>query len=265
MSITFVVPVGSADVYEKCFLSSPLFKRQDRFQILAQTGFGTSGQAYNDGIEKAENDIIVCVHQDVVFPAMWAGRFLASLAEIESLGIPIGVVGCIGITSKGEAAGHIYRHDREVFPPCPLPAKVQTLDEMLIAFRKSSSLLFDPAVPSFFGYAVDLCLQASTRGLQNFAVDAPCFHQAKNRKKMAKEFHSAWEYLLDKWREILPVQTLSGTLDGKGSYWIERLKQSVVHAIGYHPAPWWKDLPRVNPEDVLYADSSPTQGRNNDD
>lgn len=104
---------------------------------------------------------------------MWAERFLASLDELDSQGLPVGVLGCIGITSAGELAGHIYRHDRELLSKDSLPARVETLDEMLIAFRKSSGLRFDPTVPSFFGYAVDLCLQASSAGLQNFAADAP--------------------------------------------------------------------------------------------
>lgn len=254
-SMTFVVPVGSSDVYEKCFLSSPLFERRSDFQVLAQTGFATSGLAFNDAIEKATNDVIVFAHQDVMFPAMWAEQFLLKLAELESRGVLPGVVGCAGISSAGEGAGHIYRHDREMFLQCPLPARVETLDEMLIAFRKSSGLRFDPALPSFFGYAVDVCLQASSVGLQNFAMDVPCFHQAKNRKKMAKEFDSAWVYLLDKWRDVLPVRTLSGTLERGVSYWRERLKRSVFSAIGYSPTPWWANLPQINPEEVLFANA----------
>src|SRR5579884_3468757 len=168
-SITFIVLVGNQDTYQKCFLSSPLFQRKNGstdFQIIAQSGFKTAGEAFNEGIERAVNDLIVCIHQDVILPINWDVRFLAKRSEVESLGPPVGVVGCWGITSEGERAGHVYHRDRQLFPrkvgdngnrgPMALPQRVQTLDELLISFRKSSGLRFDPDLPSFFGYAVDL-------------------------------------------------------------------------------------------------------------
>src|SRR3989449_7597243 len=112
-AITFIVPVSDHDQYQRYFLSSPLFERESHFEIHAQAGFRTSGQAYNDGIQKAQNDLIVCAHQDVVLPAMWATRFLARRSEVESIGVPVGVVGCWGRTPKGDYVGHIYHRDRD--------------------------------------------------------------------------------------------------------------------------------------------------------
>ena len=262
-SITFIIPVGSEDVFQQCFLSSPLFSQDTEFQILAQRGFKTSGEAFNDGIERAVNDLIVCVHQDVVFPGGWATGFLAGLQDLHSRGVPLGLIGCIGMTSSGLPAGHIYRHDREYSPNCPLPARVETLDEMLISFRKSSGLRFDPALPSFFYYAVDLCLQAASRGLHNFAVDAPCFHQAKNRNHvMPAEFYYSQEYMIRKWKPFLPVRTLSGTLGSKRYYWARRIKQSFFQVIRYNPVPWWHDLPRINPEAKLHGTALPGRDEN---
>ena len=170
----------------------------------------------------------------------------------------MGVVGCIGMTSSGVPAGHIYRHDREYFPTCPLPARVETLDEMLISFRRSSSLRFDPVLPSFFYYAVDLCLQATSRGLHNFAVDAPCFHQAKNRNHvMPTDFYHSQEYMMRKWKGVVPVRTLSGTLGGRQLYWTKRIKQSLFQAIGYTPEPWWQNLPRIDPAAKLHGTALP--------
>jgi len=253
--ITFIVPIGDVGVYQNCFLSSPLFREKSNFQILGQTGFKNAGQAFNDGIDKAANDLIVCAHQDVVFPVAWVKRFLTKLQELESQGVPLGIVGCAGITSKGEPAGHIYRHDREFCAPHALPAKVETLDEMLISFRKSSGLRFDPQLPSFWGYSTDLCLQAHLKGLQNFALDVPCFHQAKNRERLLpRDFFTNWNYLCEKWSEALPVHTLTGTVAHKRSFWMDRVKQAVSDAIGYNPEPWWKDLPRIDPQAVLFAD-----------
>jgi|SRR5271157_4095791 len=256
-SITFIVPVGSEDVFQRCFMSSPLFGGESDFQILAQRGFKRSGEAFNDGLDRAVGDLIVCVHQDVVLPAMWAKRFLAAWRWIESPGIPVGVLGCIGMSSVGEQAGHIYRHDRELFPRQVLPAQVETLDEMLISFRKSSGLRFDPHLPSFFYYAVDMCLQASSKGLQNFAVDAPCFHQAKDRNQnLPNEFFVSQKYMIQKWRKVLPVQTLSGTLGGMATYWAQRVRQYLCRKIRYTPDPWWANLPRVDPGEILATDAA---------
>jgi len=261
MSCTFLILVGNYNIYEKYFLSSPLFNRKFDFQILAQSGFKTASQAYNNGIEKAQNDLIVCAHQDVVLPATWATQFLANLAKVESLGVPVGVVGCWGATLKNERAGHVYHRDRQLFPHYPLPAQVQTLDELLISFRKSSGLRFDPALPSFFGYAVDLCLQAHSRGLQNFAVDAPCVHQTIDQKRIRKGLFESWVYLLHKWRDVLPVHTPSGTLDSKWSLWMDRIKPYIFDMIGYSPHVWWKDLPQVNLQEILFADAIPPEKR----
>jgi hypothetical protein len=256
-SITFIVPVGSEDVFQRCFTSSPLFGGESDFQILAQRGFKCSGEAFNDGLDRAVSDLIVCVHQDVVLPAMWAKRFLAAWRRMESQAIPVGVVGCMGMSSAGEPAGHIYRHDRELFPEQTLPARVETLDEMLISFRKSSGLRFDPQLPSFFFYAVDMCLQSSSKGLHNFAVDAPCFHQAKDRNQgLPTEFFVSEEYMIRKWKKVLPVRSLSGTMGGWRSYWRRRIKQSLFQAIGYIPEPWWTDLPRVDPAEILARDAA---------
>jgi GT2 family glycosyltransferase len=258
-SITFIVPVGNEETYHKYFLSSPLFKRTSGFQILAQRGFKTAGAAFNEGIAIATNDVIVCAHQDVILPAMWARRFLSKLHGLESCAVRVGVVGCIGITSRGEPAGHVYHRDREYFPQCELPANVETLDELLISFRKSTMLRFDPTTPSFFAYAVDLCLQARSRGLANFAVDAPCVHHTVDRilpARMPAEYFLGLEYIIDKWRGVLPVHHLSGTLEGKWSFRLGRLKWWLLEMLRYSPPPWWRNLPQVDLNEVLAADTS---------
>jgi hypothetical protein len=108
---------------------------------------------------------------------------------------------------------------------------------------------------------VDICLQARARGLENFAVDAPCFHRAKNRKDLPKDFFVAQRYMMEKWRQELPVRTLSGTLGGKDA-WRERIKQSLFSAIGYTPSPWWAEWPRIDPERILHADEQPGTEQN---
>ena len=257
--ITFIVPVGNEETYNKCFLSSPLFAQQARdsfeFQIQPQRGFSRVARAFNDGLDKAQHDLIVCLHQDVILPVNWAKKFLRHLHRLEEEGVQIGTVGCIGSQSDGQLVGHVYHRDRQLFPGRPLPARVQALDELLVSFRKSSGLRFDEDLPSFFGYAPDICMEAATRGLQNFVVDAPCIHETADRRMARRDIYSTWKFLQRKWRRQLPIHTPTGPIDGSLDYWKDMVKDYVFHVAGYQPRPWWLGLPQVKREDVLFADT----------
>jgi hypothetical protein len=256
--ITFIVPLGNERIYKDCFLSSPLFtERNSRFtyQILEQRGFKGAAAAFNDGLDKAKYDLVVFLHQDVILPLRWAERFVTQLHELENSGIPVGVVGCIGCQSDGELAGHVYHRERQMYPALALPARIQALDELLVAFRKSSGLRFDLRLPSFFGYAPDICMEAAVRGLQNFVVDSPCIHDTVDRKMARRDIYPTWKYLRDKWKAHLPIYTPTGPIDGFVEYWKDMLKDYVIQAVGYQPQPWWMRLPALKREEILFADS----------
>jgi hypothetical protein len=259
--ITFVVPVGNEEIYQNCFLSSPLFtepcNRGLEFQILAQRGFKGAAAAFNDGLDKAKHDLIVFVHQDVILPVKWAERFVGQVNQLENSGVPLGAVGCIGCRSDGELAGHVYHRERQLFPEHALPARIQALDELLVAFRKSSGLRFDHALPAFFGYAPDICMEAAVRGLQNFVVDAPCIHETADRRMARRDIYPTWNYLRRKWKSHLPIHTPTGPIDGRWAYWMDLMKDYAFHVTGYTPRPWWLRLHPVKREDVLFAETLP--------
>jgi hypothetical protein len=257
-SITFVVPVANEDIFRRCLLSSRIFQIPSCHELIVQRGWRSAAAAFNEAITRAENDIIVCLHEDVLLPPSWPQQLLGELENLEKLHGSFGVVGCAGATRGGRAAAHIYRHDREFHTPVPLPAAVETLDEMLICFRRSSGLTFDHSLPSFFGYAVDLCLQATSRGLQSFVVDAPCFHQAKSREgRLPEGFFINWNYLCEKWKSHLPVHTLTGTLHYKRSFVAHKFKEFVKNRFRHIPEPWWKNLPKIDPDSILNAIQEP--------
>jgi len=248
-SITFVVPVGNEDVYEQCFLSSPLFE-DGQFQIIAQREFPSAGAAFNDAIDRAENDLLVFCHQDVLFPGSWHVSFTERVVTLEREAENVGIMGCVGITYQGVVAGHVYRHNRELVGSMQLPESVRTLDEMLISFRKSSSLRFDEDLPAFFYYAVDMCLQAESEGLINYAIDAPCFHQAKNRVGLPSNFYKAQDYMIRKWHDVLPVETLSGRLCSDFARPARAFLQRVLLKTRIRK-PWWVSLPEIDPAEIL--------------
>jgi hypothetical protein len=251
-NITFVVPVADDATYARCFNSSPLLASGPPFEVFCQRGFQSAAAAFNSGIDAAHNDLVVFCHQDILLPAGWADAFCKRLEELDRVDANWGVVGCAGRTRDEQLAAHIYRHDRELCGNVSLPAKVRTLDECIIAFRLSSGLRFDDAMPGFFRYGVDICLQAEVSGRHNYAVDAPCFHQGKNRASLPSLFFEEERYLLQKWRDHLPIQTLSvGEMRSNNYLAYKRLRnkwKGLLAACGYRSEPWWWTLPQIPPE-----------------
>ena len=254
MSITFIIPVGGGQVFSDYFLSSPMLQRHPEVQVLPQRKFKSAGLALNDGIDRAVNDVIVCAHQDVIFPATWVERFLGRLEELESKQGPVGVVGCAGITSTGKVAAHVYHRDRELVSECPLPAEIETLDELLVAFRKSSGLRFDSNVPGFFNYAPDICMEARSRGLGSFVVDVPVVHYTKDKllpDMLPAVEYEAGENLIRKWPQYVPPRTLCGNFGNIWNFRANRGKRWLLHVIRYSPTPWWETLRQVDLKSVL--------------
>ncbi len=252
--LTFVVPVGDDTIYERYFNSSPLFTNRSNFEIYCQRGFTSAAAAFNAAIDTAQNDLLVFCHQDIVLPAAWAVNFSQRIDELEYLKPQWGVVGCAGQTREEQLAAHLYRHDRELCGVVPLPASVRTLDECIICFRRSSGLRFDESLAWFFFYAVDICMQAEARGLQSYVVDSPCFHQAKNRISLPASFYRAEQLIIRKWRDRLPIQTLSGRVAGNGHLARKKLRNAggqFLATFGYRRRPWWVGLPRILPEKLV--------------
>lgn len=255
MQMTFIIPIGDETIYEQCFNRSPLFKKNPaKFEVLAQRRYSSAAKAFNAALDVAKNDLVVICHQDIVLPGSWAETFTKCVEQINHLDPNWGVIGHAGMTLDERVAAHVYRHDRELRGDVPLPARVRTLDESFIAFRRSSGLRFDDELPGFYFYAVDICLQAEVKGMQSYAVDAPCFHQARNRASQQASFFELEKRIINKWKNQLPIQTLSGRVAGRGYLIYKRFRNrysELLATCGYHGAPWWESLPKISPERLL--------------
>lgn len=165
-----------------------------------------AAQGLNHGIEQLDAEWIVCVHQDVLFPADFWQRLTTSLAALPDDAALAGIVGC---QRNGRFRGHIVDPNGHCYWPS-LPHAVLTLDEVLIAVRKRSCLRFSTDVPGFHCYGADLCFEAERRGLRTFAIDAPLLHLSTGKLDASYERASAW--LMAKWGErygwLLPMPTL---------------------------------------------------------
>ena len=68
--------------------------------------------------------------------------------------------------------------------------------------------------------------------------------------------------MVKKWKQLLPVQTLSGKLDRTPDfYWVQQLTQTVRAFFGRGTRYWWEDLPTIDPESLLSGSSQPPSHR----
>ena len=78
-----------------------------------------------------------------------------------------------------ERVGWVVDRGRLLREGPELPARVATLDELLLVVPRDTPLRFDPAL-GFHLYGADLCLQAAERGLAVVALGALCHHNSRS-------------------------------------------------------------------------------------
>ena len=189
-------------------------------------------QALNLGIKKSHGEINVFCHQDVIFPSNWIKTLLEQISVIEKTNKNWGVLGTFGVARNGMFAGHLIDPNGH-FHCLPLPAQVQSLDEHCLIMRKDSGLIFDEELGGFHLYGADICLQAMTRGLSNYAIDACVEHLSPG--KADADFIEAVDKLYQKWKNkkspLTVIQTtckmcrLRGGLTGIAAYKFARFKR----------------------------------------
>ena len=169
----------------------------------------SAAQALNLGIDQASNDVVVCCHQDVVFPKDWAKKLYINIEKAKKISRNVGVLGTAGVLNTGAKRGYMqdgnygyWNEDGNRFGPC------QTLDESCLIFEKSSGLRFDELFNHFHFYGADLCLQANNKRLLNFGIDASIIHYSGGGESSMGEgrkiFEREMRKLKKKWIHIVP-------------------------------------------------------------
>ena len=195
-------------VFSTNLLASPCFRGSHNHQILAQRNCASATLAYNGAIDAAVNDLIVFCHQDMYFPEAWLGQIRDGLATLDSQDPNWGVVGCGGVTRKGEGRGHLYSSGLGVLgSEVKQPEEVETLDEIVLIFRKSSGLRFDSKLPNFHLYGTDICMRAAKQGMKSYVVSAFCIHNTTQGLVLPAEFYASCDHVRQVWYEMLPIQT----------------------------------------------------------
>jgi len=234
--ITFIVAVNDPEELRVNLLSSPVARSREHQWLLvdnsANDRYQSIGKLYSEALKEAKNDLVYFVHQDVLLPEGWEERMFQSLHELEERDPRWGVLGAVGaLPPKHGASKQLRGHwcdPSGYWCMGPLPSDVDSLDEQWLGVRKSRGISFDPDLPGFHCYGIDLSLTARERGLKSYAIDAFVWHKHRDpsgylvsrredslkiRRRWSKgfmeEFQPSAEYVERKWKHMLPFQSTS--------------------------------------------------------
>ena len=151
---------------------------------------------------------MVFLHSDIILPQQWLSDLDQALQWLEREDPAWGVIGTYGETRDDNGRGYIYSSGLGIMgKPFEQPAQIQTLDEIVLIFRKSTGLRFDLSLPNFHMYGTDICMAAQDAGRNNYAISAFCIHNTQPGLVLSEEFYESYWHVQKKWKKYLPIQT----------------------------------------------------------
>jgi hypothetical protein len=235
--ITFVACVNDEDQLNSNLLRSPCLAPGTPHQVILQVRQTSAAQGFNDGIDRAEHDLVVFVQQDMYLPRGWDTQFTRAWAQAAEKFAPLGAAGLFGLTYRDGEPEHVGRavdRDRLLDLPTCLPALVDGLDEILLAVPRNTPFRFDERL-GFHAYGADLCLTLRKLGLSTVVLDAPAYHNSLFAR-VDSAFHESRAALLAKWPEPRPIYSNMGRLDTMTSVVAPGPAPTVVPAVQHHEA-----------------------------
>jgi hypothetical protein len=227
MPLSFVAGASDKEILVNNLLASPCLTAADSpHQVILARGGPNVGAKLNSGLERASSEWVVCLHQDVWLPPKWDVRLAQQIQEAELRLGPIGVAGVYGVGDviarpdptqplAAERIGWVVDRGRMLRDGPVLPARVATLDELLLVVRRDCGLRFDTAL-GFHLYGADICLQARERGLAVVAMGALCHHNSRS-VGLSEAFFASAEVFARKWSHRLPIATPCVIIDRGGA------------------------------------------------
>lgn len=140
--------------------------------------FDNLSQAINAGLDQAQHELMMVVHEDVLLLPGWHERFEKSLLELEKVDPRWGMLGSAGWTDQNSLVGHWsdpHQYSNTLVDTTFVP--VGRLDEQLMIFRKSSGIRLDAFLPSIHNVGRDLASTLQERGFKTYVLDAPTIHK----------------------------------------------------------------------------------------
>lgn len=228
IQLTFVALANNEDILRQNLLASPCLQKPHPHQVIIQQGCDSAARAYNAALGQAVNEVVVFVHQDVYLPRFWIADLESTLRQLAIIDPEWGVLGCWGVRQNGDGFGYLYTPGQEVIgAPLHSPARVQTLDEVVLILRRSSGLRFNDKLPGFHLYGTEICLEAARTGLQCYAISAFCVHNSRQHLRLPREFYACYRQVKRLRREFLPIQTSCIRITRfDGAMWWRRIKEN---------------------------------------
>lgn len=200
-SITFITCVSDPATYAACRASidglAPAGFEVQVDPVINSGNRYSCPEALNIAWARASSDALLFCHQDVVFPRDWLLKLRSSVAIVEELEPGWAVLGCMGRVGK-RYYGHALGADGTASFFGPLPARVETLDELCLLVPAALPFHFDENLGGYHLYGVDLCLQATEKDRGSYAIDAPCRHDSRTLHR-PPEYHRIKRRLQRKW------------------------------------------------------------------
>jgi Glycosyltransferase like family len=221
--LSFVICMSDEQIVRAHALNSPCLQAGSAHEVILVRNCPSAADGLNLGLRRAKGDWIVCMHQDLFLPTRWDLLLAEQLQEAERRFGPIGVAGVYGVGPVQEAPGWplsaerigcVVDRGRMLRDGPELPARVSTLDELLLIVPRDTPLRFDPEL-GFHLYGADLCLQAAERGLAVVALGALCHHNSQN-VGLPPAFFASAQVFARKWTHRLPVATPCVVIDRGG-------------------------------------------------
>jgi hypothetical protein len=238
--LTVAAAVNDRAILANCLQRSPDIAA-GTLPLRIYEGYPSASEAYNRAIEDAGPDrILILAHQDVYLPAGYAALLVDRLNTLARLDPEWAVAGLIGMDRASAVVGNVWSTglDSHLNSLSPLPAAVETLDELLLIIRTAQGLRFDPRLPGFHLYATDIIQTAKAQGRASYAIDAPAIHHDKPIIALDASYKRAYRYMQRKWRARLPIPTLIVPLtrswfaihrkDLRVRWWRRKLKSRVI-------------------------------------
>jgi len=212
--MTFIVPVNNQRQLRDNFLSSPIFEDDHPHQLILLENESSAADAIDKGIKKSVNELIIYAHQDVYFPLGWDSLFIERVAQAKNIfsdAAMFGVYGASYKNGKNIHAGTVLDRHRYLDAKTPLPAKVDSVDELAFGFFKSEFPGTDCSL-GYHLYAADIACRYKDKKMSTIVVDALCFHNSAGGFSLPDNFYNSLSHIKNNWKKYFPMATCCITI-----------------------------------------------------
>jgi len=189
--VNIICAVNDEEIYQTVLCES---LKKNRYKTLTKVvGAKSAADAFNENIiNHLPGEITILVHQDVYFPPNWTDAMEGIFDNVK-----FGVAGCVG------CGGYQLYADVYALPTAyldfnidKLPAKVDSLDELILIFPSDTPIRLDPDL-GWHMYGADACVKAKKFGTDALVIKNRVVHYAR-RTEVGEDFYVSAAIFRDK-------------------------------------------------------------------